>query len=191
MSKRTWIIVGVVVAVPVLAVAWWLGSPLFLDTEVDEEFPVSADAVATDDTTEEEVEQELAEAVAEPDTAASDDIPDEDEPSLITSGQFVDFDNSHRGTGTATIYELDDGGKVLRFENFEVTNGPDLRVYLVPNSNPESSGDITGYVELGALKGNIGDQNYEIPDDVDISEYGSVVIYCDPFSVIFSVATLS
>jgi len=190
-SKRTWIIVGVVVAVPVLAVAWWLGSPLFLDTEVDEEFPVSADAVATDDTTEEEVEQELAEAVAEPDTAASDDIPDEDEPSLITSGQFVDFDNSHRGTGTATIYELDDGGKVLRFENFEVTNGPDLRVYLVPNSNPESSGDITGYVELGALKGNIGDQNYEIPDDVDISEYGSVVIYCDPFSVIFSVATLS
>jgi Electron transfer DM13 len=190
-SKRTWIIVGAVVAVPVLAVAWWLGSPLFLDTEVDEEFPVSADAVTTDDTTEEEVEQELAEAAAEPDTAASDDMPDEGEPSLITSGQFVDFDNSHRGTGTATIYELDDGSNVLRFENFEVTNGPDLRVYLVPNGNPESSGDITGYVELGALKGNIGDQNYEIPDDVDISEYGSVVIYCDPFSVIFSVATLS
>jgi len=190
-SKRTWIIVGVVVAVPVLAVGWWLGSPLFLDKEVDEEFPTSAAAVIPDDMTEEEVEQVVADAAAEPDTAASEDMPDEGELASITSGQFVDFDNSHRGTGTATIYELDDGSNVLRFENFEVTNGPDLRVYLVPNSNPESSGDITGYVELGALKGNIGDQNYDIPDDVDISEYGSVVIYCDPFRVIFSVATLS
>ncbi len=191
MSKRTWIIVGVVVAVPVLAAGWWLGSPLFLDTEVNEEFPMSAEAIIPDDMTHEEVEEEMEDAAAEPDTSASDDMPEAGEPNSIASGQFEDFDNFHQGTGTATIYELDDASLVLRFESFEVTNGPDLHVLLVPNADPENRDDIAGYVDLGSLKGNIGDQNYEIPDEFDISGFGSVVIYCQPFHVVFSVAALS
>ena len=71
-----------------------------------------------------------------------------------------------------------------------VTPGPDLHVLLVPAEDPASRDDVTGYVDLGSLKGNIGDQNYDIPTDVDIAEYGSVVIYCQPFHVLFSVATL-
>lgn len=191
MSKRTWIIVGVAVAVPVLAVGWWLGSPLFLDSEVNEEFPMSADAVVPDDMTQEDVENKMEEAADQPDIAASEDMPTSDDPISIVSGQFEDFDNFHQGAGTATIYELADGTKVLRFESFEVTNGPDLHVLLVPDNDPGSRVDITGYVDLGSLKGNIGDQNYDIPDDVDVSEYGSVVIYCQPFHVIFSIATVA
>ena len=191
MSKRTWIIAGVAVGVPVLAVGWWLGSPLILDSEVNEEFPMSADAVVPDDMTQEDVEKEMEEAAAEPDIAASEDMPSSDDPISIVSGQFEDYDNFHQGAGTATIYQLADGTHVLRFESFEVTNGPDLAVLLVPDNNPGSRDDITGYVDLGSLKGNIGDQNYEIPDDVDVSEYGSVVIYCQPFHVIFSIATVS
>ena len=74
----------------------------------------------------------------------------------------------------------------------ESTNGPDLRVVLSPHQSPDSRGDVKlpGYVDLGKLKGNKGDQNYNIPDDVDIDAQGSVVIYCEPFAVVFSVATL-
>ena len=188
-SKRTWIIVGVVVAVPVLAIGWWLGSPLFLDTEVDEEFPMSANAIIPDDMTQGEGETEMDDA-AESDTSASDEMPDSGNAASILSGQFEDFDNFHQGSGTATIYELEDGSKILRFEDFEVTNGPDLHVLLVPNSDPANRDDITGYLDLGSLKGNIGDQNYELPADFDTSQYASVAIYCQPFHVIFSVASL-
>jgi hypothetical protein len=60
----------------------------------------------------------------------------------------------------------------------------------VRHDNPESSDDLEGYVDLGSLKGNIGDQNYEIPADVDASQFGSVVIYCVPVHVLFSIAPL-
>lgn len=72
-----------------------------------------------------------------------------------------------------------------------MTNGPDLHVLLVPSGDPETREDITGYLDLGSLKGNIGDKNYNIPDGMDVTGYGSVVIYCQPFYVIFSVASLS
>jgi hypothetical protein len=188
-SKRTWIIAGVVIAVPVLAIGWWLGSPLFLDTEVNEEFPMSANAIIPDDMTQGEVETEMDDA-AESDNSASDDMPDSGNAASILSGRFEDFDNFHQGSGTATIYELEDGSKILRFEDFEVTNGPDLHVLLVPNSDPANRDDITGYLDLGSLKGNIGDQNYDLPADFDTSKYASVAIYCQPFHVIFSVASL-
>lgn len=190
MSKRTWIVVGVVVAIPVLAAGWYLGSPLFLDTEVNEDFPMSANAIVPDDMTQEEVETEMEDAADGTDTSGSDDMPDSGTPVSLVLGEFEDYDDFHQGTGSATIYQLDDGSHVLRFESLEVTNGPDLHVLLVPNSFPDDRDDITGYLDLGSLKGNIGDQNYDIPDAVNVSDYGSVVIYCQPFHVIFSVASL-
>jgi hypothetical protein len=92
----------------------------------------------------------------------------------------------------ATIYEGPDGSRVLRLEDFRVTNGPDLHVILVNASDPQSRDDVTsaGYVDLGSLKGNVGNQNYVIPNDVEIPENGSIVIYCQPFHVVFSVASL-
>ena len=107
-------------------------------------------------------------------------------------GEFMDADSIHKGSGTATIYRGPDGSLLLRLENFSVTNGPDLHVYLSPHRNPNRGGQVrtAGYVDLGELKGNRGNQNYPIPAGVDIGIQQSVVIYCVPFSVVFSVAML-
>ena len=117
-----------------------------------------------------------------------------EQPSVLKlkSGNFRDTDSFHKGSGEATIYRGPDGSRVLRLENLNVTNGPDLHVILTPHQGPDSRSDVNvpGYVDLGKLKGNKGDQNYPIPDGVDIETQGSVIIYCKPFEVIFSVASL-
>ncbi len=177
-------------AIPLFALGWWLFSPLLFDEEVNEAFPMSADAVIPDDMTPEEVETEMEEAANEPAVTTEEEMP-EAEPIALREGTFKDADSFHQGEGRATIYELEDGSQVLRLEAFEVTNGPDLHVLLVPDSDPSGRDDVEGYVDLGPLKGNIGNQNYEIPDGLDVSEYGSVVIYCVPFHVLFSLATLT
>lgn len=191
MNKRKLVVGAILAGVPILAIAWWLGSPLFLDTEVSEEFPMSAGAIVPDDMTQEEVEAEMEEAAEEPAEVTSEDMPEDQAPIALKVGTFEDFDDFHRGSGTATIYQLEDGTHLLRLEGFEVTNGPDLHVLLVPDPDPHDRDAIAGYVDLGSLKGNIGNQNYPIPADVDISEFNSVVIYCQPFHVVFSTAPLS
>lgn len=109
---------------------------------------------------------------------------------VASQGEFRDADSFHMGSGTATIYQQGDQ-RVLRLENFEVTNGPDLHVVLSTSPNPTSRDDIgNNHIDLGSLKGNLGSQNYDIPAGLDLSEYKSVVIYCMPFHVVFSVATL-
>lgn len=190
MTKRNLIIGALILAVPVLVVAWWLGSPLFIDQTVSEDFPMAAGAVIPDDMTEEEVATEMEEAAAAADIETSEPMPEMTDPVVLAEGLFNGADAFHEGSGRATVYELEDGSEVLRFEAFEVTNGPDLHVYLVPDPNPEDRSEVAGYVDLGRLKGNVGNQNYEIPADVNISEFGSVVIYCQPFHVIFATATL-
>lgn len=177
MNKKRLLISAAIVAVPVLALGWWLGSPLFIDNQVDEDFPMSQGAEIPNDMTQEQVEAEMVKASESPPVTAEDEMPEAAGPQIVVAGEFSDVDSVHQGSGTSTIYRLEDGSAVLRLEDFEVTNGPDLHVLLVPDSNPESREDVLGYLDLGSLKGNIGDQNYPIPDDVDISEYGSVVIY--------------
>ena len=180
------VVVGLIVAG---GVGWWLGSPLFQDSEVNEAFPMSVSAEIPEDMTIEEVEAEM---VAAADTDAV--VPDEampNEPTALRTGSFMDADEFHQGSGTATVYRLEDGSHVLRFEGFEVTNGPDLHVLLVPNGDPNSREDLDGYVDLGSLKGNIGNQNYEIPAGIDITEFDSIVIYCQPFHVLFASARLA
>ena len=110
----------------------------------------------------------------------------------VVMGSFKDADAFHRGSGTATIYRTPDGSEILRLENLDVTNGPALHVVLSTHPDPERSQQVKqeGYVDLGDLKGNRGNQNYPIPAGVDTSIHKSVVIYCYPFAVVFSVATL-
>ena len=110
----------------------------------------------------------------------------------VAMGSFKDADAFHRGSGTATIYRTPDGSEVLRLEDLDVTNGPALHVVLSTHPDPERSQQVKqeGYVDLGDLKGNRGNQNYPIPAGVDTSIHKSVVIYCYPFAVVFSVATL-
>ena len=127
---------------------------------------------------------EQSEMMAQP--AASAEI------QAVAMGSFKDADAFHRGSGSATIYRTPDGSEVLRLEDLDVTNGPALHVVLSTHPDPERSEQVKqeGFVDLGDLKGNRGNQNYPIPAGVDTSVHKSVVIYCYPFAVVFSVATL-
>jgi hypothetical protein len=129
---------------------------------------------------------------AKPDTvAAPTAAPAAAEPKRLRSGEFHPVE--HEGTGTATIYELPNGKRVLRLENFEVLNGPDLFVWLssAPDANSAKTILDSEYVSLGRLKGNQGNQNYELPADLDLSRFNSVTIWCRQFSVNFATAPLS
>ena len=102
------------------------------------------------------------------------------------AGSFVGVgDGVHDAQGDAYTIPLEDTSNVLRLENFKSTNGPDLYVYL---STDENASD---FVNLGALKANNGNQNYEIPDDTDLSKYNKVLIWCKAFGVLFGSAELS
>ena len=110
----------------------------------------------------------------------------------VKQGDFRDADSFHRGSGQATIFATPEGGHLLRLEDLNVTNGPALHVILSPHQDPARPEEVTleGYVDLGDLKGNRGNQNYPVPAGLDVSVFNSVVIYCKPFSVVFSVAPL-
>ena len=112
------------------------------------------------------------------------------EPMILRSGGIVGADAFHEGTGTASIIELPDGSHIVRLELFEVTNGPDLHLLLATGSDPTGRDDLGEYIDLGELKGNRGNQNYDIPAGVDLSQYHSVVVYCVPFHVVFAHAQL-
>ena len=100
-------------------------------------------------------------------------------------GNFVGAgDGFHNAEGVAKIIQLADGTDILRLENFKATNGPDLYVYL---STDKTNADI---VNLGRLKGNIGNQNYLVPAGTDITKYNTALIWCRAFSVIFGSAQL-
>ncbi len=114
------------------------------------------------------------------------------EPVRLASGVFSGADALHKGSGTATIFALPEGGNLLRLEDLDVTNGPDLRIVLVANPDPQNSADVkVEFLDIEALKGNIGNQNYEIPPEVDISAYGSVAVWCRAFGVLFAAAPLN
>ena len=105
---------------------------------------------------------------------------------VIPMGNFVGVgDGIHDAQGEVLIIEADDGSKFLRFENFRASNGPDLFVYLATD---ETASD---FVNLGMLKGNVGNQNYLIPPGVDLANQDTVLIWCKQFSVLFGSAKLN
>ena len=110
---------------------------------------------------------------------------------VLASGSFHGV--AQKSAGTATIHQLADGRRLLRFTNFETSNGPDVHVYLVAADDAADSAAVTraGFVEVGVLKGNIGDQNYELPASVDLNRYRAVTIWCKRFSVNFATAPLT
>ena len=234
-----------IVGVPLLVlfgfVAYDLGSPLFTNVTVEEEFPfafgatvppgmeradvemVMAGMAMVDDAVMEEaipaapsitagsmmaagqdvVAMGMADAMAMAGSAADasemvqstmGEIAGQmGQPVQVATGDFKDADAFHRGSGQAIIYSAPGGGHLLRLENLDVTNGPALHVILSTHEDPTRGDEVKlpGYADLGPLKGNRGNQNYTIPENVDVSAIRSVVIYCKPFSVVFSVATLS
>jgi Electron transfer DM13 len=168
--------IGLMIAGLAVVVFWFEPQQLFIDDKVDESLPGAA-AVEED----EEDEDGSSPSDKEPGKEAS--------PRELAMGTFRAI--NHEAAGKALLLEVD-GARFLRFEDFEVENGPDLRVYL---SSAPASGDDSAFaedfVDLGGLKGNVGDQNYKLPDGVDLQKYRSAVVWCRRFSVGFAVADLS
>ncbi|MBI2887654.1 MAG: DM13 domain-containing protein [Chloroflexi bacterium] len=175
------------------AVAWYLLSPLFLSQRVDEQFPLTAKADLPVGVSREQAEREMAEAARKDATMAEAMPGSASPPAVVAAGSFRDGDSVHKGEGKATVYRASDGGHLLRFEGFKVTNGPDLHVLLAGSPDPKNHQDLEsgGYVDVAKLKGNVGNQNYPLPRELDPSRYRSVVVYCVPFRVVFSAATLA
>ena len=163
MSRRTLILGALVIAG---IGGWYAFRPerLFIDQTVNETLPAVTEVMASDASA---------------------------EPAVLASGQF--HSNAHETRGTASIYRLPDGSRVLRLTGFETSNGPDVQVYLVASTDVTDDATVkqVGFVNVGALKGNIGDQNYTIPADLDLAKFRSVTIWCRRFSVNFGTAPLT
>ena len=188
MTTRTSIIGGT--AVVAVAALWYLFRPdaLVISKTVNEPFPAAQHAMPA--MAESPGMAKSGSAMAEtPATAPS--AMAADEPVKLAGGRF--HTNAHKTDGLATIYRLPDGRRVLRLTEFATSNGPDVRVYLVAAGDVQSedAAKQAGFVDLGALKGNIGDQNYDVPAGLDLSKYRAVSIWCRRFSVNFGAAPLA
>jgi hypothetical protein len=201
-NTRTKIIIGIMTAIIVITFAIYTISPLLINTVINEPLPsssVSSDFQRFMNMTEDEkieaannMTQKQKEIIMT--VAAKDNNTVSENLSVATMsassnetliGNFVGAgDEFHNAEGVAKIIQLADGTDILRLENFKTTNGPDLYVYL---STDKTNADI---VNLGRLKGNIGNQNYLIPAGTDITKYNTALIWCRAFSVIFGSAQL-
>jgi len=201
-NTRTKIIIGIMTAIIVITFAIYTISPLLINTVINEPLPpssVSSDFQRFMNMTENErieaannMTQKQKEMIMT--VAAKDNNTVSENLSVATMstssnktliGNFVGAgDGFHNAEGVAKIIQLADGTDILRLENFKATNGPDLYVYL---STDKTNADI---VNLGRLKGNIGNQNYLIPAGTDITKYNTTLIWCHAFSVIFGSAQL-
>lgn len=208
-----WVIpAGVVLA----GVAVWLFfgyfgfHTLFFDDVVNEDVPefasgAGASGMASDDMTDVEA-REVNEAMADEGTPMEDpvdegmpDMPepagmiDTAEPEIVVLYQGPFIDRSHPTEGIAEVLNDGTAERFLRFEDFATDNGPDLNVYLTtapPDAAADQFDEDGQFVDLGDLKGNIGPQNYEIPTNVDLDQFSTVVIWCVRFSVAFGAAEL-
>jgi hypothetical protein len=108
----------------------------------------------------------------------------------LASGSFYSI--LHPTQGTATVYRLGDGSRILRLTNFKTSNGPDVHIYMVAAEDAKDNSTVerAGFIDLGAIKGNIGDQNYTLGPDVDLAKYRAVSVWCKRFSVNFGAAPL-
>ena len=124
------------------------------------------------------------------DTAGDDGATGNTGPVQLSSGEFAGR-NDYSAVGTASVFDVD-GERVLRFEEFETDNGPDLVVWLTSADADADDATIRGdFIELEELKGNIGDQNYALSADINLDAYDTVVIWCRRFTVGFATAALA
>jgi hypothetical protein len=175
----TWVVVGVVLAAGAgVGLALFQPWKLVVDETVDEAAPAAASATPTG-------------------APPSSDAPAGEAPAgprILATGDFISHE--HETTGKVVILRLPDGSRVLRIEDLDTSNGPDLHVWIT--NAPVKRGtagwrvfDDGRYAALGKLKGNKGSQNYPVPASVDLAQLRSVTIWCDRFNVSFGAASLS
>jgi Electron transfer DM13 len=109
---------------------------------------------------------------------------------ILESGTF--HSGTHPTEGSATIYRIENGSRVLRFTNFKTSNGPDVHIYMVAAEDARDNTSVqdAAFVDLGLIKGNIGDQNYTLGSDLDLAKYRTVSVWCKRFSKNFGAAPL-
>ncbi|MBI4259025.1 MAG: DM13 domain-containing protein [Actinobacteria bacterium] len=173
----------------VFGIVWFEPHKLFIDDTVNEALPTpSAEPMATSEPTptQEPTATEAPTATEEP----TGEPAEQAGPVTLRRGEFHPLE--HGVEGSARIIRLADGSLFLRFEGFETSNGPDLRVYLseLPLSDEWRIWDDAPYLDLGDLKGNIGNQNYELPGNLDLDRWRTAVVWCRRFTVGFAVAPL-
>ena len=173
-----WAAAGAAVVLVAFVMFWFQPHKLFVDDRVDEAIPV----VAGDSSMPTSAPSESG-AEASSTTGAS------TEPSEVARGEFMSLD--HGTSGAARVLTLADGSRIVRLEGLDTSNGPDLYLYLATNpaSGDEAAFD-DDYVSLGRLKGNQGDQNYNLPVDADLTRLATVVIWCDRFDSAFGATDL-
>lgn len=204
-------IIGIIIAAIVIPIGIYTLSPLFINTEINEPLPSlsSESSIGFEKfmaMTEEEkinaaknmtVEEKdmIMRTAAEQDTTINETMTstmdsskntEQNENKNLLVGDFMGVnDGIHNAEGKAKILTLSDGSQIIRLEDFRSTNGPDVHLYLSTNKQ------ASDFIDLGRLKANIGNQNYQIPVNTDYNKYKYVLIWCQPFSVLFGSAQLS
>jgi hypothetical protein len=201
LKRNRWVILGIGTVVIVVAFLAFRPDKLFVDDVVDESLSDAFGvASAADTATAPTTTAPTATTVPPSDDAPSETStttgstttsttqPAQAEPEAVSAGAFFGID--HSAEGTARIYEFE-GDHVLRFEDdTDIQNGPDLYVWVLADDDYEG-GEPVGYIDLGKIKGNVGGQNYELPDEFDPAVYRFVLIWCQRFSVPFAAAPLT
>jgi len=207
LKVKSKIIIGIIIAAIAIPLGIYTISPLFINTEINEPLPSLANEKSSIDfakftamTENEKLDAAKKMTVEEKDmimrTAAEQNTTTINEPMAMNIdqstpqtgliGNFIGVgDGIHNAEGLAKILILSTGSPILRLEDFKSTNGPDVHLYL---SNNKQAND---FIDLGRLKANIGNQNYQIPLDTDFNKYKYVLIWCQPFSVLFGSAQLN
>ena len=180
-----WVGGGVLVALAIAAALVFQPWLLFIDVRVDDEIPTVRDAASP---------APSAPATSPADATATASPAAPAGPVELSSGILISHE--HETTGTVRVIQLADGTRQLALENLSTTNGPDVHVWLSAGPVVEGfDGWFTAgghpYVDLGMIKGNQGNQVYDIPADVDLSAYPSVDLWCVQFAVSFGAAALT
>ena len=181
-------LVGIVIlAIIVGGVSVYAISPYFTESTIDEAIPTGAiiqSEMKNNDMIIPHEEETMMEETMMEETMMEETMMEEG--LMSYAGTFIGVgDGIHDAQGDAFTIPLEDNSSILRLENFKSTNGPDLYVYLSTNDNASE------FINLGELKANNGNQNYDIPDDADLSKYNKVLIWCKAFGVLFGSAELS
>lgn len=181
---------GAVVGAGAIAVAayltWFLVSPLLDEgTELDE----SLAFVLATPTASATAEPTASTGAPEGTSTAAPSPTEQPLATLVSQGELMGADSFHFGSGDVLVIRDPDGNGVLRFEDYEVRNGPDIHVYLTPDADGDVH--VDGAIDLGAVRATRGNVNYELPPGTDLESFRAVVIYCVPFQVVFATAELS
>ena len=178
---------------------WWAFSPLLFDVEVQDELDPeiaalleNSESLPVNDNVLEETTAETPElespADSESSTSSVTDLPEpvteNNVPTPTVTGPFAISDTpGHSATGNVRVIETPEES-IVRFEDYDGTNGPDLFVYLAKDL------EANEFVSLGRAKGNMGNINYTVPEDVDVGEYKYVITWCKAFGVLFDYAEI-